>query len=117
MKNNMNEKWNNIRVTIIVIVIVMCILGYFGYLFYQDAHKQPKANQIVKIGNRYEMTDTRYFCKRIFTHDYKCFSVIKEDSIDVLKKEDICYHCGNEFERHHSGPMWVVMELSTYERE
>lgn len=113
----MNEKWSNRRITIIVILVVMCILGYFCYLFYQDAHKQPRVNQIVKIGNKYEMIDTRYFCESIFTHDYKCFSVIKEDSIAVLKKENICHHCGKEFEKHHSGPMWVVIELSTFERE
>ena len=36
---------------------------------------------------------------------------------DVFNNNKSWYHCGKEFVRDHSGPMWVVMELLTFERE
>ena len=110
-------KWSSRRITAIVILLIICALGFYGYVFYQDAHKQPHANQVVKMDSQYVLTDTRYYCNKELTHEDRCFSVVKDDSAAVLKTDDICHYCGKKFEKHHTGLMWGVIGISMLERE
>lgn len=98
-------------------VIFICGIVYYFYTIYHDSKQQPTINKILKVGDKYELSDTLFFYDEYPKANSPYYSVYKQDSTDVLHREDICHRCGKNFSRHGTIQMRKSSDLLMQERE
>ncbi|MBQ3741686.1 MAG: hypothetical protein II854_04755 [Prevotella sp.] len=98
-------------------VIFICGIAYYFYTIYQESKQQPTVNKILKVGNKYELSDTLFYCDKYPNLNSPYYSVYKQDSTSVLRREDICHRCGKDFSRHGTLQMRKRADLLMQERE
>lgn len=114
-KKTMRE-WLNDAFAISIPAIFICGIVYYSYTIYHDSKRQPTVNKIVKVGDKYELSDTLFFCDDYHKANSPYYCVYKQDSIDVLRREDICHRCGKDFSRHGTLQMRKRADLLMQER-
>lgn len=102
-----------------IAILAALILGwaFYTYIFHQESQQQPTVNKIVKVEDKYELSDTLFFCDEFSINKGQYFSVYKYDSTEVLHREDICHRCGKDFGSHGTIQMWKIKDLVMQERD
>ena len=102
---------------IAILIIIICGIVYYFYTFYQESELQPTVNKILKVGDKYELSDTLFYCDEFPKANSPYYSVYKPDSIDVLRREDICHRCGKDFGKHGTIQMRERNSIIMQERD
>lgn len=94
------REWLKDAFAISIPIIFVCGIVYYSYTIYQESKLQPTVNKILKVGDKYELSDTLFYCDEYPKANSPYYSVYKQDSTEVLKREDICHRCGKDFSWH-----------------
>ena len=92
-------------------------IAYYCYTIYQEKKRQPTVNKTLRIGNKYELSDTLFYCDEYPKPNSPYYSVYKQYSTSVLHREDICHRCGKDFGWHSTLQMRKRADLLIQERE
>jgi hypothetical protein len=97
---------------IIVGSIILLFIAFGYYVMHRDSKTHPRVNKVVKIDDKYELSDTLLLCTELYQPNRQYFSTYKQDSLATLKSEDICCHCGNKLSEHHTEEAWLIKQIS-----
>lgn len=109
-------KWLKETFVFSIPVIFICGTVFIFYNLYKESKQQPTVNKIHRVDNKFELSDTLYFCNERSIRKKQYYSVYKSDSTEILHREDICHRCGKDFGSHGTVEMWYIKELSLQER-
>ena len=102
-----------------IAILMLLVLGWmiYLYIFHKESKQQPTINKIVKIEDKYELSDTLYFCDEYSISKNQYYSVYKQDSTEIIYREDICHRCGKDFGSHGTIQMWKTKDIIMQERD
>lgn len=92
--------------------IILIFMGFCYYVVHRDSNERPTVNKVVKINDKYELSDTLLLCTEVYQPNRQYFSVIKQDSSAALKPDDICCHCSNKLSEHYTEEAWLMKQIS-----
>lgn len=93
------RRWKSSLVIFLVIIIIGVVLVIDIQYYYSVFFEQPTVNKVLKVEDKFELSDTLFFCDEFMIHE-RYFSVFKSDSSAVVNPEDICHRCGRKSEAH-----------------
>lgn len=80
-------------------------------MIHRESKERPTVNKVIKIGDKYELSDTLLLFTELYQPNRQYFSTNKQDSLAALKSEDICCHCGNKLSEHHTEEVWLTKQI------
>lgn len=116
-KTKTNPTWMNGAPFLAILAILVLGWAFYTYIFYQESKQQPTVNKILRVDDKFELSDTLFFCNERSIRTKQYYSVYKFDSTEVLHREDVCHRCGKNFGAHGTIQMWKTKDLVMQERE